>query len=134
MHHVYFCPHPPGWKSLIKKNKFIYFNWKLIALQYCIGFAIHQRESTMGVHVFLILNTHIPPYTISLGHHSAPAPSILYHAPNLDWRFVSHMIIYMFHCHSPKSSHPLRVQKSTIHICVFFPVLHTGSSFCISVF
>ena len=29
-----------------KIYKFIYFNWKLITLQYCIGFAIHQHEST----------------------------------------------------------------------------------------
>ena len=27
------------------KYKFIYFNWRLITLQYCIGFAIHQHES-----------------------------------------------------------------------------------------
>ena len=27
------------------KFKFIYFDWRLITLQYCIGFAIHQRES-----------------------------------------------------------------------------------------
>ena len=37
--------------------------------------------------------TQLPPHTISLGHPSAPAPSILYATSNLDWRFVSYMII-----------------------------------------
>ena len=32
----------------------------------------------------------LPPHTIPLGRPSAPAPSIQYHASNLDWHFVSH--------------------------------------------
>ena len=35
------------------KKKITYFNWRLITLQYCIGFAIHQHESAMGVHFYL---------------------------------------------------------------------------------
>ena len=50
--------------------------------------------------------SHFPSHTIPLGHPSAPAPSILYHALNLDWLFISHIILYMFQSHSPKSSHP----------------------------
>ena len=99
-----------------------FFNF---TLQYCIGFAIHQHESTTGVHEFPILNpaSHLPPYTIPLGHPSAPAPSILYHASNLDWWFISHTILYMFQCHSPKSSHPCPLPQSpkvcSINLCLF---------------
>ena len=35
------------------------------------------------------------PHPILQGHPSAPALSTLSHASNLDWWFVSHMIIYM---------------------------------------
>ena len=73
--------------------------------------------------------SHLLPHTISLGQPSAPVPSILYPALNLDWRFISYMILYMFQCHSPKSSHPLPLPqgpKSVLYICVSFAVSHTG--------
>ena len=67
--------------------------------------------------------SHLPSHTISLGHPSAPAPSILDPALNLDWRFISYTILYMFQCHSPKSSHPLPLPLSpkdcSIHLCLF---------------
>ena len=67
--------------------------------------------------------SHLPPHTIPLGHPSAPATSILYHAWKLDWRFISHMVIYMFQCNSPKSSHPRPLPQSpkdcSIHLCLF---------------
>ena len=37
----------------------------------------------------------LPPHTIPLGHPRAPAPSIQYRASNLDWRFISYMILYI---------------------------------------
>ena len=75
--------------------------------------------------------SHFPPHIISLDHPHAPAPSILYPVSNTDWRFV---IIWQYTCFNailpnhPTLSLSLWVQKSAIHICVFFAVLHTGSS------
>ena len=70
----------------------------------------------------------LPPHTIPLGRPSAPAPSIQYCASNLDWRLVSYMILYMFQCHSPKSSHPLPLPLSpkdcSIHQCLFCCLLY----------
>ena len=62
-------------KRLFKKYiyKFIYFNWRLITLQYCIRFAIHIRHGCTRV-PHPELPSHLPPHTIPLGHPSAPAP------------------------------------------------------------
>ena len=67
--------------------------------------------------------SHLPPHNISLGHPHAPAPSMLYSASDIDWRFISYMIVYMFQCHFPKSSHPLPLPHSlkvcSTHLCLF---------------
>ena len=66
----------------------------------------------MGVHVYPEPHSHLPPHPISLGHPSAPALSALSHTSNLDWRSVSHMIIYMFQGYSLRSSHPHLLPQS----------------------
>ena len=87
--------------------------------------------------------SHLPPHTISLGHPSAPGPSILYPALNVDWWFVSYMILYMFR-HSPKSSHPLPLPQSpkecSIHLCLFcclayrvIVIIFLNSIICVSI-
>ena len=100
----------------------IYFYF---TLKYSSGNIIHQHQSAMAIHVFPIPNPSptSPLHTIPLCHPSAPAPSILHPASNLDWQFISYMILYMFQCHSPKSSHPIPLPQSpkdcSIHLCLF---------------
>ena len=60
----------------------------------------------------------LPPHTICLGRPSAPAQIIQYHASNLDWWLVSYMILYIFKCHSPKSSHPLPLPQRLFYTSV----------------
>ena len=67
--------------------------------------------------------SHNPPHHIPLGCPSAMASSALFHASNLDWSSISHMIIYMFHCYSLKLSHPQLLPQSPkvcLFVCFFF--------------
>ena len=112
---------------------FIYFNWRLITLQYCIGFAIHQHESAMGVHVLPILNP--PPIFL-------PIPSlwvIPVHQPRASfimhqtWTIDSFHIWYYTCFNAILPKHPTlalshRVQKTVLYICVSSAVSHTGLS------
>ena len=94
--------------------KFIYFNWRLITLPYCIGIAIHQHESVTGIHVspHAELPIHFPAHPISPGCPSALALGALLHSSNLHCSYVLQMVIYMFQCYSLKSSHPRLLPQS----------------------
>ena len=81
--------------------KFIYFNLRLITLQYCVGFAIHQHESATGVHVFPILN---------LPHTSLPIPS-----PGSS------------QCTSPKQ--PVLCMEPGLAICFTYDIIHVSMPF-----
>ena len=54
---------------------------------------------------------------------SAPALSALFHASNLDWSSISHMVIYMIQCYSLKSFHPRLLPQSSkvcsLYLCLF---------------
>ena len=117
------------------KYKFIYFNWRLITLQYCIGLAIHQHESAMGVHVF---TTPKPPLS------SLPIPSlwvIPVHQPRAscimhqNWAGDSfHMWYYTcFNAILPNHPHPRPLPQSpkdcSIHLCLFCCMLISISIF-----
>ena len=105
--------------------KFIYFNWRLITLQYCSGFCHTLTWISHGCTCVPHPETpsHLPAYSIPLGHPSAPALSILSHASNLDWWSVSNMIIHMFQWYFLKSSHlrllPQSPKDCSIHLYLF---------------
>ena len=118
---------------------YICFNWRLITLQYCIGFAIHQHESATGIYVFSILN---PPLS------SLPVPSlwvISVHQPQassiMHWTWTGNLFhIWYYTCFNAISpNHPTlslshRVQKTVLYICVSFAVSHTGLRYHLSKF
>jgi len=88
---------------------FIFFNFTILYWFCHISKWIHHRHTCVPRPEPSSL---LSPHTIPLGRPSAPAPSIQYHASNLDWHLISYMIFYMFQCHSPKSSHLLPLPQS----------------------
>ena len=86
------------------KKKITYFNWRLITLQYCIGFAIHEHESATGIHVFPILNT--PPFSL-------PVPSL--------WVIPVHSPKHPVSCIEPRLA--IRFLHDNMHLSMTFSLI-----------
>ena len=97
------------------KSFFFYFTLSFIyfTLQYCLVLP-YIDMNLPWVYMCSPSWNPLPPSSpsIPLGHPSAPARSMLHHALNPDWWFISHMIIYMFQCYSFRSFHPRFLPQS----------------------
>ena len=96
--------------------KCIYFNWRLITLQYCIGFAIHQHESTTGVHRLPILN---PLPLLSLYHlsWSSQCTSPKQHVSCIEPGLMIHFLYDIIHVSMP---FPQIIPHCPFHL-IFYP-------------
>ena len=105
---------------------FIYLHcFFFLTLQYCIGFAIYQNESSTGIHVFPILNP--PPSSLPIPSlwvvpvHQPQASSIVHRTWTGNsfhiWYYTCFNVILPNH---PPLSLSHRVQKTVLYISVSF--------------
>ena len=116
--------HPYGSFNTLSSGFFFFFKYR-------IGFAIHQHESSMGVHVLPILNpppTFLPiPSLWVIPVHQHQASCILHRT----WTGDSFLIWYSMCFNAILPNHPTlslshRLQKTVLYFCVSFAVSHTG--------
>ena len=118
--------------SIYFLNLFIYFNWRLVTLQYCNFFCHTLTWISHGCTCIPHPETpsQLSPHPIPQDCPSAPALSALFHALKLNWWSISHMVIYMFKCYSLKSSHPHLLPQSS-KICSFYLCLFCSLSYSV---
>ena len=115
------------WPSLGSSSILFIFFFNFLTLQYCIGFAIYQNESTTGIPVFPTLNP--PPSSLPVPSlwvvpvHQPQASSIVHQT----WTGHSFHIWY-YTCFNailpnlPTLSLSHRIQKTVLYISVSFAV------------
>ena len=113
--------------TLIFFNSFIYFNWRLITLQYFSGFCHTLTWISHGC--TCVPHPEPPSHLPPRGCPSTPALSALFHTLNLDWWSISHTVIYTFQCYSLKSFHPWLLPQSpkicSLYLCLFCCLAYT---------
>ena len=103
---------------------FLYFNWRLITLQYCGDFS---HTLTWISHRYMCDPRPKPFPPPSPSHPSGLSQCTSFECPasciELGWWSISHMVIYMFQCYSLKPSHPCllpqRLKVSSLYLCLF---------------
>ena len=91
---------------LIFFNVFI-FNWRIINLQYCVGFC-HTSTWISHSYTYVLSLLNLPPtasYPSSCLRALGLSP--LHHTADSHWLSIFHMVMSMFWCFSLDSSHPL---------------------------
>ena len=125
------CEEVMGTDVMILVFLFVYFNWRLIALQYCFLPLIDMNQPWVYMCPPIPEPpTPLPPHPIPLGCPRAPALSALFMQ---QFALVIYFIYSNIHVSMLFSNHPTLifshgVQKSVIYIRVSFAVLHIGSS------
>ena len=116
----------------------MYFNWRIITLQYCDGFWytswINHRYACVP---HPEPPSHLSLYPIPLSCCQAPTLGALLPVLNLHWSSILHTVICMFQCYSLKVSHSCFshiVQKSVLYICVSFAALLLDRHYCLCKF
>ena len=99
----------------------LFYFYFYFTLQYCIGFAIHQHASAMGVHVFPSW-THLPPpspyHSSGSSQCSSPKPPVSCIQPGLVIHFeydIIHVLMPFSQIILPSLSHTV---QNTIHLCL----------------
>ena len=122
---LYYNVHVCTSLSSLHESKYFLFYFIFLTLQYCIGFAIYQHESTTGIHVFRILNP--PPSSLPVPSlwvvpvHQPQASSIMHRT----WTGNSFHIWYYTCFNAILPNHPTlslfhRVQKTVLYISKIF--------------
>ena len=107
----------------------IYFNWRLLLYNTVVVLPYIDMNQPW---VYMCPPSRAPLPFPSPSHpsglSSAPASSALFHALNLDWSSVSHMVTYVFQCYAVKSSHPHLLPQSpkvcSLHLCLLCCLIH----------
>ena len=91
---------------------YLFFNWRIIALQHCVGFCIHRHESASGIHMSPPAWTSFPPPTPPHPSKLSLGLSSQHHIANSLWLSVLHMVMYIFQCYSLNSYRRICLTKS----------------------